>query len=315
MVAVNKMDLVGYDEAVFAALDAELRVLANDIERHYGPRSVHVIPLSALTGANVVARAPEGEADPMPWQHGPTLLALLESLPRSLRDGPSAPLRYPVQGIVRPSGEGIDPAHHDFRGYAGRIEAGTLTVGQNVTVLPAGRATRVSGITLDGRALVTAEAPASVLVELADDLDVARGDWIVAGPLPAVTREITAHLCWLGEAGLVPRTRAWLKHGTRTVKAIVESIDERLDIHTLAAGGESATSRAQRHRSRAHPSGAAAAGRAVPVVAHRRQLRADRRGDARHRRRRPGRRLAHSGSGRIGGAVASRAAPRGPCAR
>ena len=238
--AVNKMDLVGYDEARYAALAAELQALAADIATHYGARAAHVIPLSALTGANVVQREADNAADPMRWHRGPTLLALLETLPATARDGPDAPFRFPVQGVVRPGADRGADEWHDFRGYTRRIESGRIAVGDRVTVLPAGRATTVSGLSLGGSALVAAEAPASVQVELADDLDVARGDWIVSGTLPAVTRAFSAHLCWLGDAGLVPRTRAWLKHGTRTVKAIVESIDERLDIHTLAAGGDAA---------------------------------------------------------------------------
>ncbi len=238
--AVNKLDLLDYAEAPFRALEAELRTLADDIARHYGPRRVEVIPVSALSGANVVARAPDGTRDPMRWHRGPTLLELLEHLPPATHSGPEAPLRFPVQGVARPGGDGITPELHDFRACTGRIESGRVTLGDRVTILPSGRESTISRISIGGSERVAAQAPASVMLELADDLDVGRGDWIVAGPLPELARELTAQVCWLGDSPLVPRTRYWLKHGTRTVKAMVAAIEQRLDVHTLEPDGETA---------------------------------------------------------------------------
>ena len=222
--AVNKMDLVDYAQAAFVALREELAAFAAKA----GIAHAWYVPLSALHGDNVVEPGSR-----MPWHEGPTLLQLLEDIDAQ-RDLAVLPFRFPVQGVLRPTGADIDRRWLDFRGYAGRIESGTIAVGDRVTVLPSGATTSIRAIhTLDGD-LPDATAPQSVTLLLADPVDVSRGDLIVrTGETPALSAGLSATVCWLGEAALDPSRKYLLKHGTRTVKVMVEQIEHRIDIHSL----------------------------------------------------------------------------------
>jgi sulfate adenylyltransferase large subunit len=220
IVAVNKMDLVGYTEERFAQIEADLRAL----DERLGLHDVRAIPMSALHGDNVVDR---GES--MPWYEGPTLLEHLETLEiagdRNLDDR-----RFPVQWVIRPMAD----EHHDYRGYAGQVAGGLWRAGDEVVVLPSGRRTRVAAVeTIDGP-LAEAAPPQSVTVRLEDDLDVGRGD-MLADPErpPVVARELRANLCWMSERPLEPRSRLLVKQTTRTAPAIVEELVSAVDIHTL----------------------------------------------------------------------------------
>ena len=221
LVAVNKMDLVGYDEAAFAAIERDFTQLLDQIAADTGnPVEARFIPVSALAGDNVVHRSRS-----MPWYTGPSLLELLESLPAS-SDARSAPFRFPVQRVLRPD--------HRFRGFAGQISTGTVRPGDAITVLPSGRSAQVERIvTWDGD-LAEAGAPLSVTLVLDRELDISRGDLIVAAEAPAeVTTSVTAALVWMDQQALDLSRRYLLKHASHTVPAHVASIEHRTEIGTL----------------------------------------------------------------------------------
>ncbi|MBO0926441.1 50S ribosome-binding GTPase [Cellulomonas sp. zg-ZUI199] len=220
VLAVNKMDLVGFDEATFRTIAARFAEHA----RVLGLPTVHAVPLSALEGDNVVTRSARTD-----WYDGPTLLELLEQVPVA-RDAGGEPLRLPVQYVIRPR----TPEHPDYRGYAGRVASGVVHVGDEVRVLPSGRTSRVVAIdTFDGP-LQAADAPRSVTVRLADDLDVARGDVLVpAAEQVTVGQDLVGTVCWLTERRSVPGSRVLVRVGTRTVRALLREVDARLDVDTL----------------------------------------------------------------------------------
>jgi sulfate adenylyltransferase subunit 1 len=228
VLAVNKMDLVDYAEPVFDAIAEEFTAYAASLGvpgRGSGGNPQEnwctAIPVSALAGDNVV----EPSAN-MDWYGGPTLLEHLESVPVGT-DPSLFPARLPVQYVIRPQ----TAEHPDYRGYAGQIAAGVLRVGDTVSVLPSGRTSRITGIDLLGHAVDTAWAPQSVTVLLEDDLDVSRGDVIApADAAPAATRDIEATVCHLHERPLSPGDRVLLKHGTRTVRAVVKGLPQKMGL-------------------------------------------------------------------------------------
>ncbi|MFJ1702440.1 sulfate adenylyltransferase subunit 1 [Kitasatospora sp. NPDC088346] len=219
VLAVNKMDLVGYAEPVFAAIAEEFTAYAASL----GVRDVVAVPISALAGDNVVV--PSAHMD---WYGGPTLLEHLETVPVGTDPG-EEPARFPVQYVIRPQSE----EHRDYRGYAGQLASGVLRVGDPVTVLPSGHTTTVAGIDALGRPTDIAWAPQSVTVRLVDDIDISRGDLIAAGPAPVPTKDIVATVAHLNERPLRTGDKVLLKHTTRTVRALVKEISYRIDITTL----------------------------------------------------------------------------------
>ena len=240
VVAVNKMDLVEWDEQAFREIVAEFRSFA---ERLPVP-DLTFIPISALHGDNVVDRSAR-----MPWYVGPTLLAHLETV-EVLYDHPEeCAARFPVQWVIRPGAAAPAPAGstnghgppaatavpgEDYRGYAGQLATGTLAVGDDVVVLPAGRQTTIAAIdTYDGP-LEQVVAPLSVTLRLADDLDVSRGD-LISRPSdpPVVARDLEATVCWMADRPLRAGDRVLCKHTTRTVPAIVTELLDRIDVDTL----------------------------------------------------------------------------------
>ena len=229
VVAVNKIDLVDFSPEVYARVEAEVQAVAREL----GVLNAMTIPVSALEGDNVAERSVR-----TPWYPGPSLLELLEALPPS--DDPARePFRLPVQLVIRPQGAARDESHRDYRGYAGQVASGVVRVGDVVVALPSGRRTTVVGIDLGDRELQEAFAPQSVTLRLADELDISRGDVIAtAADAPAPTQDISAVVCWLGDAPLRPGQRLLLKHGSRTVQTAVRSLDGALDLdnlHTVAA--------------------------------------------------------------------------------
>ncbi len=218
VLAVNKMDLVGWEQERFDAIVLDFAAVTAQL----GLDDVAAIPMSALLGDNVVDRSGN-----LPWYDGPALLEHLERV-EVTADAALDGARFPVQYVIR------DPAT-DYRGYAGQLAGGVLRAGDAVTVLPSGRTTTVAGIDVFEGELVAASAGQSVTVRLADDVDVARGDLLVAGSLPASTRELQAEVCWMAEAPLRAGGRYALKHTTSTVRAIVDGVSDRLDVATLAA--------------------------------------------------------------------------------
>ena len=221
VVAVNKMDQVGYSLEAFAAIrDAASRFL-DELELSIGPASVEAaaagtrmrlsaLPISALHGDNVVELSPR-----LAWYDGRPLLALLEELPvaREVRETVSGGGRLPVQWVVRPQSE----SHPDYRGYAGRVAAGVLRQGDEATVLPSGSRSRVRAIETARGPVAEAHAGTSVVVHLADDVDVSRGDWLTTGVPPRTSDVAEADLVWLGDAPERPQARYLLHQGSKTV--------------------------------------------------------------------------------------------------
>jgi sulfate adenylyltransferase subunit 1 len=220
VLAVNKMDLVGFAEDVYDGIVADFDVLASQL----GIPSVTAIPISALHGDNIVE--PSVRLD---WYAGPTLLAHLETVPIRDPNG-TVGARFPVQLVIRPR----SAEHPDYRAYAGRVAAGVLRVGDEVVVLPSGRRTRVVGIdTFDGE-LDEASTGRSVAVRLADDIDISRGDLLAAvADAPTPTRELIGRVCVVAERAIRAGDRLRLRTGTRDVRAIVGSIRDRLDVVSL----------------------------------------------------------------------------------
>jgi len=221
LVAINKMDLVGWDEQRFDKIAAELRGLAETL----GLPDLVCVPISALEGDGVAR--PLG--DEAPWHSGPSLVARLEELPLDGADE-DGPLRLPVQLVIRPEGE-----HGGGRRYAGRIARGTVRVGDELVALPSGQEAVVTAVELIGSELDAAAAPRSVSVRLDRELDISRGDVLCrASEVPVPVREIEATLCWMHERPLHPGARLLLKHGARTTRTIVGEVREKLDLETLA---------------------------------------------------------------------------------
>jgi bifunctional enzyme CysN/CysC/sulfate adenylyltransferase subunit 1 len=218
--ALNKMDLVEFSQERYEEVAGELRALAERLGLH----DVHVVPISALRGDNVV-----DATDSMPWYDGPTLLEHLETV-EIAHDRNEDDRRFPVQWVIRPMADEF----HDYRGYAGQVASGIWRVGDDVLVLPSGRRSRVAAVeTADGP--VGAAIPGqSVTIRLEDDIDVGRGD-LLADPErpPVAARELEAQLCWMSERPLTARSRVVVKHTTRTVRAIVEELRSVVDIETL----------------------------------------------------------------------------------
>ena len=217
---VNKMDLVDFDEELFGAIRAEFVELG----RRFGVADATCIPVSALRGDNVVTRS-----EATPWYEGRTLIEHLESV--ELETGHDfGHLRFPVQWIVRAASE----ADLDYRAYAGRVEGGVLRPGDDVVILPSGVETRIRSIdTFDGP-LEVAFPPQSVAIRLEDDVDLGRGGLLAgADDAPAARTELEATVCWLGELPVRAGARYRLQHTTRTVRALVDEVVDRLDIDTL----------------------------------------------------------------------------------
>jgi sulfate adenylyltransferase subunit 1 len=220
VLAVNKMDMVDYSEARYSEICAEYLKFAAQL----GLTDITCIPLSALVGDMLVERG-----DNLDWYQGTTLMNLLENVVIDY-DVNTTDFRYPVQWVCRPQTE----EYHDFRGFMGRIESGQITVGDQITVLPSGRTSKVKEIvTYDGK-LQRAYAPQSVTLTLEDEIDISRGDMFVSNDaLPKVAKEFEAMLCWLSETPLDKNRKYLVKHTTRTAKCLFSSIDYRVDVNTL----------------------------------------------------------------------------------
>ena len=219
IVAVNKMDLVDYDQTVYERIVKAYAEFAQSL----GLKDITAIPLSALSGDNVVDKS-----DRMAWYDGPTLIELLESL--SVYDeAHAAPFRFPVQLVARHNGHEAN----DFRGYMGRIESGSVAVGDKLVVQPSGQSATVKEIlTFDGP-LPSAVAGQSVTLLLDEYVDVSRGDVLSSSAQPAtLLKQLTADVCWMADEPLDLRRKYWIKHGTRQTMAKVKAIDDILDVNT-----------------------------------------------------------------------------------
>ncbi len=220
VLAVNKMDLVDFDQAVYQRIHEEFTSFATKLTIP----DLTIIPISALQGDNVVTRS-----EHTPWYAGPSLLHHLEHV-HVASDRDLVDTRFPVQYVVRPKSD----VHHDYRGYAGRVAGGVLKPGDDVLVLPSGFTSTIVAIDLFETEIDEAFPPMSVTIRLADDLDVSRGDMICRqqnAPEPA--QDIDAMVCWMTNAPLRARQKLSIKHTTRTGRAMVKNIQYRLDVNTL----------------------------------------------------------------------------------
>jgi sulfate adenylyltransferase subunit 1 len=219
VVAVNKMDLVNYNQAIYDRIIKAYQEFAQSL----GLKDITPIPLSALSGDNVVDAGTN-----MPWYKGPTLIELLESL--SVYDeAHHAPFRFPVQLVARHNGHEAN----DFRGYMGRIEAGSVNVGDKLVVQPSGQTATVKDILTFEGSHQSAKAGQSVTLLLNEYLDISRGDLLASAEQPAtLLKNLTADVCWLSEDALDLRRKYWIKHGTKQTAAKITSIASILDINT-----------------------------------------------------------------------------------
>jgi bifunctional enzyme CysN/CysC len=221
VLAVNKMDAVGYDAAKFAKIRDDYLGFAGPL----GIADVVTIPISALRGDNVVRRGAS-----TPWYTGPTLLSHLETI--AVERGASRPLRFVVQWVCRPNAE--------FRGYAGRILSGRMAVGDRVIALPSGRASEIASLMAGEGSLEEAGAGRSVLVTLGDDLDIGRGDVLCHAEARAeVADQFAAHLVWMGDEPLLPGRVYILRCGAQTTTSQVGTLKHKIDVDTLGEGAAS----------------------------------------------------------------------------
>ncbi len=249
IVAVNKIDLVDFSESVFREIEADVQKVGRELGLGSdGITDLLVVPVSALDGDNVVERS-----ERTPWYTGPALLEVLETLPAADElESHLESFRFPVQLVVRPQGAlapdaiagGLDvEEYRDYRAYAGQITEGSVKVGDKVSVLTPGQAPRtttVTGIDFAGAELTEAVAPQSVALRLADEFDVARGDTIAAaGTVREASADLYAALCWLSPKPLREGAKVLVKHGTRTVQALVRSVSGKLDLATFKLEGAS----------------------------------------------------------------------------
>ena len=224
VLAVNKMDLVGFDQQVFEQICDDFCGFAAKLEIG----DLTYIPISALLGDNVVERSAN-----MPWYDGPSLLHHLEHVhiasDRNLID-----VRFPVQYVIRPHASS-DPELHDYRGYAGQVAGGVLKPGDEVLHLPSGFTTRIRAIEMAGQPVSEAFSPMAVTLLLDDDVDISRGD-LICRPhnRPSAAQDIEGMVCWMsGDRTLTPGSRLIVKHTTRTVKGRVTDLHYRIDVNTL----------------------------------------------------------------------------------
>src|SRR5262245_43971305 len=230
VVAVNKMDLVDHSQARFEEIADEFERFAPNLRRDGQRAGQHHqiinIPISALYGDNVV-----GRSQAMAWYQGPSLLELLEDAEVAYDHPHERPARFPVQWVIRPSnGRGAG----DYRGYAGQLASGALRRGEEVAVLPGGERTRIAAIDTYEGELEEAIAPMSLTIRLEDELDICRGELICHPERePLVARELHADVCWMAQKPLRPGGRYLVKQTTRSATAIVEELEDLVDVHTL----------------------------------------------------------------------------------
>src|SRR5690554_2380181 len=220
VLAINKMDLVGWSEDVYEQIAADFTTFAAKLEI----ADLTVVPISALHGDNIVSRSQN-----MPWYEGPSLLHHLEHV-HIASDRNLVDTRFPVQYVIRP--QSLERV--DYRGYAGQIAGGVMKPGDEVMVLPSGFVTTITAIETADGPVDEAYPPMSVIVRLADELDVSRGDMICRPHnQPSVAQDIDAMVCWMAETPLAPGQKLALKHTTRSVRTLVKDLQYRLDINTL----------------------------------------------------------------------------------
>lgn len=220
VVAINKLDLVGYSEEIFNNIKEEYSKMAEQLSLN----NVVYIPISALNGDNIVDKS-----ENLNWYEGKTLLDYLETveLENTINLDKA---RFPVQYVIRPQTEEL----HDYRGYAGKITSGIYKVGDSVTVLPSGTESKISAIEINQEKVEEAFAPQSVILHLEDDVDISRGDLIVkSDDLPKVEQELEVLVCWMGDKPLKSGAKYLIQNNTTQVKGVIKEIEYKLDVNTL----------------------------------------------------------------------------------
>ncbi len=221
VVAINKMDLVEYSQDTYNNIVIDYAKVASQL----GLKNVTYIPISALNGDNIV-----DASETMPWYEGQTLLNYLETVQvethANLDDA-----RMQVQFVIRPQTEAL----HDYRGYAGKVLSGVYKKGDSVKILPAGIESTIASLEVNGVAVEEAFAPQPVVIQLADDIDISRGDTIVKlGNEPKVENELEVLLCWLGDKPLQAGNKYYLQHNSRLIRTVVKEVLYKLDVNTLS---------------------------------------------------------------------------------
>ena len=219
VVAVNKMDLVGYAEDTFENIKREYETVA----KRLGLKSVHYFPISAFVGDNIV-----NTTEAMPWYKGTSLLDFLETIEIS-QNSYKEP-RFQVQYVIRPQTEAL----HDYRGYAGEIISGTYRKGDAIVVLPEGISTKISKIERNGEEVAEAKAGEPVVMHIEDDIDISRGDYFASEEAePTQSQEVEAIVCWMDKRALKEGNKYLLQQRSRLVKVVVKEIAYKIDVNTL----------------------------------------------------------------------------------
>ncbi|WP_424655269.1 sulfate adenylyltransferase subunit 1 [Capnocytophaga leadbetteri] len=219
VVAVNKMDLVGYAEDTFENIKREYETVA----KRLGLKSVHYFPISAFVGDNIV-----NTTEAMPWYKGTSLLDFLETIEISQNNYKEP--RFQVQYVIRPQTEAL----HDYRGYAGEIISGTYRKGDAIVVLPEGISTKISKIERNGEEVAEAKAGEPVVMHIEDDIDISRGDYFASEEAePTQSQEVEAIVCWMDKRALKEGNKYLLQQRSRLVKVVVKEIAYKIDVNTL----------------------------------------------------------------------------------
>ncbi|MEM1083909.1 MAG: sulfate adenylyltransferase subunit CysN [Verrucomicrobiota bacterium] len=220
-VAINKMDLVDYDEEVYNKIVADYEAFASRLDNIV---DITTIPISALNGDNVVDKS-----DKTPWYQGPSLLYHLENVYVGGEEN-HVDARFPVQWVIRPQSD----EWHDFRGFAGRVAGGVFKPGDDVVALPSGFKSTVKAIHANGETQDEAFAPQSVTLTLADEIDISRGDMIVKqNNPPEVSQDLEAMICWFSNKPMASRAKLILRHTSREMQAVIREVRYHVDINTL----------------------------------------------------------------------------------
>ncbi len=220
VVAINKMDMVDYSQDTYNNIVIDYAEVAASL----GLKNITYIPISALNGDNIVDRSEQ-----LGWYEGDTLLHILETV-EVIQDSDLVHARFPVQYVIRPQTDVL----HDYRGYAGKLISGIYKKGDKVTVLPSGLQSTIKSIEIGGKEIAEAFAPQSIVLHLEDNIDVSRGDVIVAAnDLPNVSQELEVLVCWMGNKPLAEGNRYLLQINSRLVKSIVKEIQYKLDVNSL----------------------------------------------------------------------------------
>jgi sulfate adenylyltransferase subunit 1 len=228
IVAVNKMDLVNYDESKFEEIKSAF--YESSAKVGFEGQNISFIPISSLYGENIVSKS-----EKMTWYHGEPLLNILESIEFDAQVKSELPFRFGVQYIIRPMGD----VYHDFRGYSGRIASGEVSVGDLVEALPSGQVSKIKTIQKAEIQLESASAGDSVVINLEDDIDISRGNMLVkVGQAPEQLKNLSAQVCWMDSVALTAGKTFLLQHGINRQKTKVVSINQVIDVVSLTEKSE-----------------------------------------------------------------------------